>query len=99
MGGDWLDRFFSRVGLGIAIAMPIAVFLVLDLAIQLIALRAWGSTGSLARWEWSALVIPLLAFIPGYFIAIVAVAGQMKRLGWWRPVSYTHLTLPTICSV
>src|SRR6202165_4228556 len=80
----WLDRLVSRLPLVVAVAMPIAVFLVVDLAFQLITLRVWGGTGSLVRWEWSAVTIPLFAFIPGYLVAIVAVAAQMKRSGWWR---------------
>ena len=38
-------------------------------------------------------------------VAIVLSAGQGKRMGtsiqkqYIEPVSYTHLTLPTICSV
>jgi restriction system protein len=64
--------------------MPIAVFLAVDIAIQLIVVRVWGGTESLLRWEWSDVIIPLLAFIVGYFVAVVAVAAQMKRSGWWR---------------
>jgi restriction system protein len=64
--------------------MPIAVFLAVDIAIQLIVVRVGGGTESLLRWEWSAVIIPLLAFIVGYFVAVVAVAAQMKRSGWWR---------------
>jgi len=33
--------------------------------------------------------------IPGHRVYLV----DMGALGQWRPVSYTHLTLPTICSV
>src|SRR5258708_35112137 len=84
MSGDWLERIFSRVGLGFELAMPVAVFLVLDLEIQLIILRVWGSADSRVHWEWSAITVPLLAFIPGYFVAVVAVSAQMKRLGCWR---------------
>ena len=29
----------------------------------------------------------------------IAVAGSMSNMSAWVPVSYTHLTLPTICSV
>jgi len=98
MGLDWLDRFFSRVRLWIAVAAPIAVFLVLDLAIQLIILRVWGRTDSLVRWEWSAITVPLVAFIPAYFVAVVAVAAQMKRLGWWRLLD-SNRSLDTIRSL
>jgi restriction system protein len=68
----------------IGVAMPIAVFLMVDIAIQLIVVRVWGGTESLVRWEWSAVTIPLLAFIVGYLVAVVAVAAHMKRSGWWR---------------
>jgi restriction system protein len=80
----WLDRFVSRVPLAIAVATPIAVFLVVNLAIQLVILRVWGGTGSFVRWEWSAITVPLFAFILGYFVAVAVVAVHMKRSGWWR---------------
>jgi ssDNA-binding Zn-finger/Zn-ribbon topoisomerase 1 len=98
MSADWLERFLSRVSLGIALAMPIAVFLVLDLVIQLIIRRVWGSSDSLVHWEWSAVTVPFLAFIPGYFVAVVAVAAQMKRLGWWRLLD-SNPSLDTIRSL
>src|SRR2546428_4268533 len=82
----WLDRLVSRVPLVVAVAMPIAVFLVVDLAIQLIILQGFGGTGSFVRWEWSAITVPVFAFIPGYLVAVVAVAAQMERLGWWGPL-------------
>jgi restriction system protein len=94
----WLDRLVSRVPLVVAVAMPIAVFLVVDLAIQLIILRVWGSTDSLVRWEWSAITVPLLAFIPGYLVAVVAVAAHMKRSGWWRLLD-SNRSLDTIRSL
>jgi restriction system protein len=81
---ELLDRFLSRAGLGIAIAAPIAVFLVLDVAAQLITRRIWGGGEPLLLWEWSAILIPLLAFTAGYLVSVAAVAAQMKRLGWWR---------------
>jgi restriction system protein len=80
----WLDRFVSRVPLAITVATPIAVFLVANLAIQLVILRVWGGTGSFVRWEWSAITVPLFAFILGYFVAVAVVAVHMKRSGWWR---------------
>jgi restriction system protein len=79
-----LDRFVSRVPLAITVATPIAVFLVVDLAIQLVILRVWGGTGSFVRWEWSAITVPLFAFILGYFVAVAVVAVHMRRSGWWR---------------
>jgi HJR/Mrr/RecB family endonuclease len=94
----WLDRLVSRVPLVVAVGMPIAVFLVVDLAIQLIILQVWGSTDSLVRWEWSAITVPLLAFIPGYFVAVVAVAVHMKRSGWWRLLD-SNRSLDTIRSL
>ena len=78
--------------------MPIAVFLVLDISTQLIVLRIWGGGDSIVRWEWSAVTIPLLAFIPGYFVAVVAVAAQMKRSGWWRLLE-SNRTLDAIRSL
>jgi ssDNA-binding Zn-finger/Zn-ribbon topoisomerase 1 len=80
----WLDRLVARVPLIVAVALPVAAFLVVDLAIQLVILQVWGSSDSLVRWEWSAITVPLFAFVPAYFVAIVAVSAQMKRSGWWR---------------
>jgi len=40
----WLDRLVARVRLPVAVALPIAAFLVVDLAIQLVILQVWGST-------------------------------------------------------
>jgi ssDNA-binding Zn-finger/Zn-ribbon topoisomerase 1 len=94
----WLDRLVSRVPLVAAVAMPIAVFLVLDISTQLVVLRIWGGGESIVRWEWSAVTIPLFAFIPGYFVAVVAVAAQMKRLGWWRLLD-SNRSLDTIRSL
>ena len=39
-----------------------------------------------AHWEWVTLIM-----------GIVSVAGSILNWNW--TVSYTHLTLPTICSV
>ena len=79
-----LERLFSRVRLGIAVASPIAVFLVLDAGAQIAMRWLWGGSQSLVVWEWSAFVVPLFAFVPAYLVAVVAVASQMKRMGWWR---------------
>lgn len=79
-----LDRLFSRVRFDIAISTPIALFLLLDGAAQLVIRRTSGGSQSLLLWEWSAFVIPLLAFLAAYLLAIVVLASQMKRRGWWR---------------
>ena len=34
-----------------------------------------------------------------YADALKAAAARVIDSGWYVPVSYTHLTLPTICSV
>ena len=90
--GLWtlLERFLSRSRLGVALAAPIGVFLVLDLTAQIVIRSAWGRSQPFALWEWSAVVIPLLAFIAGYCVTIVAVAGQLKRMGWWRLLQSGH---------
>jgi ssDNA-binding Zn-finger/Zn-ribbon topoisomerase 1 len=94
----WLDRLVARVPLIVAVALPVAAFLVVELAIQLVILQVWGSTDSLVRWEWSAITVPLLAFIPAYFVAVVAVSAQMKRSGWWRLLD-SNRSLDTIRSL
>ena len=90
--GLWtlLERFLSRSRLGVALAAPIGVFLVLDLTAQIVIRSAWGRSQPFALWEWSAVAIPLLAFIAGYCVTIVAVAGQLKRMGWWRLLQSGH---------
>jgi restriction system protein len=93
-----VDRLVSRVPLWIVFAMPLAVFLVADLAIQLIVLVVWGDTESFVRWEWSAVVVPLFAFIPAYVVTVLALAAQMKRLGWWRLLD-SNRSLDTIRSL
>src|SRR3989441_710652 len=79
-----LERLFSRVRPNVAIASPIGFFIVLDGVAQVVIRRIWGGTQPLFLWEWSAFVIPIVAFTAAYVVAIVAIASQMKRLGWWR---------------
>ena len=93
-----LERLLSRVRLDIALVAPIAVFFVLDAAAQVTIRRISGAGQSLVLWEWSAFVIPLLAFLMGYLVAVVAVASQLKRLGWWRLLD-SNRSLDTIRSL
>jgi len=79
-----LERLLSRVRPEIALSAPIALFLLLDGATQLAIRRIWAGGQPLALWEWTAFTVPLLAFVAAYLVTIVAVASQMKRLGWWR---------------
>jgi restriction system protein len=80
----FLDRLFSRVRLDIAVGAPIALFLLLDGAAQLVIRRISAGSQSLLLWELSAFLIPLLAFVAAYLVAVVVLASQMKRLAWWR---------------
>jgi restriction system protein len=84
--GLWrvLERFFSSCRLEAAVAAPIAVFIVLNLAAQIVILNIWSNDQPFLHWAWSAVVIPLLAFVVAFLVTIVAVAGQFKRTGWWR---------------
>jgi len=93
-----LERLFSRVSPKIAIAAPIGLFLVLDGAAQLAIRRIWGAGQSLLLWEWSAFVVPLFVFVAAYLVAIVALAAQMKRFGWWRLLDSSR-SLDTIRSM
>lgn len=93
-----LERLLSRVRLEIALAAPIALFLLLDSAAQLAIRRIWGGSQSLLLWQWSAFVVPLLAFVAAYLVAVVALASQMKRLGWWRLLD-SNRSLDTIRSL
>src|SRR3989441_6771346 len=79
-----LERLFSRVRPNVAIVAPIGLFVVLDGVAQVVIRWIWGGGQSLFLWEWSAWVIPIFAFMAAYVVAIVAIASQMKRLGWWR---------------
>jgi restriction system protein len=80
----WLERQLAASRVSIALATPVVVFVVLDLAIQIIVRRVWGADDSLFLWEWQAILIPLLIFLAGYLVTMVAVIAQMRRLGWWR---------------
>jgi hypothetical protein len=80
----WLERQLAASRVSIALAAPVVFFVLLDLAIQIIVRRMWAADNSLLLWEWQAIVIPLLIFLAGYAVTIVAVVAQMRRLGWWR---------------
>ena len=79
-----LERSFSRVRPNVAIVAPIGLFILLDGVAQAVIRWIWGGGQSLFLWEWSAWVIPIVAFMAAYVVAIVAIASQMRRLGWWR---------------
>jgi restriction system protein len=79
-----LERLLSRVRPEIALSAPIALFVVLDGAAQLAVRRIWAGGQSLPLWEWTAVLVPFLVFVAAYLVTIVAVASQVKRLGWWR---------------
>jgi restriction system protein len=79
-----LERLLSRVRPEIALSAPIAIFVVLDVAAQLAIRRIWAGGQSLPLWEWTAVVVPFLVFVAAYLVTIVAVASQVKRMGWWR---------------
>src|SRR3989442_14886334 len=79
-----LERSFSRVRPNVAIVAPIGLFILLDGVAQVVIRWIWGAGQSLFLWEWSAWVIPIVAFMAAYVVAVVAIASQMRRLGWWR---------------
>jgi restriction system protein len=80
----WLERRLSATRLSVALAAPVVVFVLLDLAAQLVLRQVWGGDEWTLRWEWSAVVIPMLAFVPAYLLTAVALLAQVKRWGWWR---------------
>jgi restriction system protein len=92
------ERLFSRVSPKIAIAAPIALFLVLDGAAQLAIRGIWGAGQSLLLWEWSGFVVPLLVFVAAYLVGVVALAAQTRRFGWWRLLDSSR-SLDTIRSL
>jgi restriction endonuclease/topoisomerase-like DNA binding C4 zinc finger protein len=79
----WLEHRLAAARLSIALATPVVVFVLLDLAVQAIVRQFWGSSDFLL-WEWQAITIPTLIFIAAYGVTIVAVVAQMRRWGWWR---------------
>ncbi len=93
-----LERLFSRVRFEIAIGAPIALFLVLDAGSQLAIRGIWGGSRSLLLWEWSAFVVPLLAFLPAYLVSALVFVSQMRRVGWWRLLD-SNRSLDTIRSL
>lgn len=81
---SWLERQLSATRLSVALAAPVLVFVVLDLAIQVVVRELWDSGRPVLIWEWQAVAIPMVAFVPAYLISFIALAAQMKRWGWWR---------------
>lgn len=81
---SWLERQLAGARLSIALAAPVVVFVMLDLVIQVIVREIWDNDQLPLLWDWQAVVIPFLVFIPAYLITIVSVTAQMKRWGWWR---------------
>ena len=81
---SWLERQLGGARISLALAAPVVVFVVLDLAVQLVVRQIWSAGDSVFLWEWQAVVIPLLIFLVAYLVTMVAVVAQMKRLGWWR---------------
>jgi restriction system protein len=79
-----LERWLSGPRVWVAVIAPIAVFVVLNLVAQVAIRWIGGWNESLVFWQWSAVAIPLLAFLTAYVVALTAAFGQMRRLGWWR---------------
>jgi ssDNA-binding Zn-finger/Zn-ribbon topoisomerase 1 len=80
----WLERQLAAARPSVALATPVLVFVVLDLAAQIAFRSTWASDQSLLSWEWATVLIPILVFVPAYAVTVIAVAAQMKRTGWWR---------------
>jgi restriction system protein len=79
----WLEHQLATTRLSIALAIPVVVFVILDLAVQAIVRLIWDSN-AFFLWEWQAVLIPTVIFVAAYGVTIVAVVGQMRRWGWWR---------------
>jgi restriction system protein len=80
----WLERQMSATRLSIALAAPVVIFVLLDMAAQLILRQVWGGDEWELRWEWSAVLVPVITFVPAYLLTAIAVLAQVKREGWWR---------------
>ena len=50
-----------------------------------------------AKWAWALITIFVIAY--ALFPIVSIFATSFKLPSQLNPVSYTHLTLPTICSV
>ena len=68
----------------------------------------WSDTTTGTMQEYAAKLLarrpdgPALSVVPAYYDDpgyISAMAGRIRESVGSEPVSYTHLTLPTICSV
>jgi restriction system protein len=80
----WLERQLGGARLSFALAAPVVLFVALDLVAQVAFRFIWTPDQPILSWEWSAVVIPILAFVPAYLLSFVALAAQMKRSGWFR---------------
>lgn len=94
----WLERQLSAARPSIALATPVVVFVLLDLAVQAVVRQVWGTDSPFLVWEWQAITIPTAIFIAAYMVTIVAVVAQMRRLGWWRLLD-SNRSLQTIRSL
>lgn len=81
---SWLDRHLGGARLSIAAAAPVVLFVGLDLAAQVVFRLVWAPDQPMSTWDWSAVVIPVLTFIPAYLLTAIAVGSQLRRTGWWR---------------
>lgn len=80
----WLERQLANARLSVALAAPIVLFVILDLAIQVVFRLIWAPDQPIWLWDWSAVFIPIVVFVPAYIVSFVALAAQLKRWGWWR---------------
>lgn len=79
----WLEHQLAKTRLSVALATPVVVFVLLDLAVQAIVRLVWD-TNAFFLWEWQAVLVPTFIFIAAYAVTVVAVVAQMRRWGWWR---------------
>lgn len=79
----WIEHQLAAARLSIALATPVVVFVILDLAVQAVVRLVWDRN-AFFLWEWQAVLIPTFIFIAAYAVTIVAVVAQMRRWGWWR---------------
>lgn len=79
-----MERQLAGARLSVALAAPIVLFVILDLAVQVVFRLAWAPDQPMWLWDWSAVLLPIIVFIPAYVVSFVALAAQLKRWGWWR---------------
>ena len=100
-GEEVIDEWSPQINLGVSVLIPESY--VVDLSVRLSLYRRLSDVGSETELEsFAAELIDRFGSIPeetSQLLKITAIKALCKELGISKPVSYTHLTLPTILLV